>query len=224
MSSERQALIERKAWITSPILGLVWLEHGFGLRNSPLPDSLTNGLTTVQQVHSARVLDACGRRGERIGEGDAIISAEPGVAIGIRTADCVPILLADPRTRIVACVHAGWRGTAANIIGATIDALRSRGCRPDDLCVAIGPSIGSCCYEVGPDVAGCFEKWRPAVNIGSSSTLDLPEINQIQLHETGVRQIWKSGECTFCRPDRFFSFRREREKAGRMISFVNRLV
>jgi YfiH family protein len=224
-------------WITSPILGLDWLEHGFGLRYSPLPE----GLTTVQQVHSARVLDAYGRRGEKVGEGDAIISAESQVAIGIRTADCVPILVADPRTRIVACVHAGWRGTAANIIGATIDALRSRGCRAVDLCVAIGPSIGSCCYEVGPEVAGCFEKWRPAVNIGGRSTLDLsskrstldlsgkrstldlPGINQMQLLEAGVRQIWKSGECTFCQPDRFFSFRREREKAGRMISFVNRL-
>jgi YfiH family protein len=213
-------VIERKAWITSPILGLDWLEHGFGLRDSIPPRELT----TVQQVHSARVLDACGRRGQRIGDGDAIVSAEPGVAIGIRTADCVPILLADPETRIVACVHAGWRGTAANIIGATIDLLQSRGCQPGDLCVAIGPSIGSCCYEVGPEVAECFDKWRPAVNpAGARSTLDLPGINQMQLFEAGVRQIWKSGECTYCRPDRFFSFRRDREKAGRMISFVNRL-
>lgn len=181
------------------------------------------GLTMAQQIHSARVLDACGRKGERLGEGDAIISTEPGVGIGIRTADCVPILVADPVTRTIACVHAGWRGTAANITGATIDDLRSRGCRAADLCVAIGPSIGSCCYEVGPDVARHFEPWRDFDDNGDKSTLDLPGINEIQLGRAGVRKIWKSGECTYCQPERFYSFRREKEQAGRMISFVNRL-
>lgn len=187
-------------------------------------------LTTAKQIHSARVLDACGRKGEQIGEGDAIISAEPGVAIGIRTADCVPILLADPETRLVAAVHAGWRGTAANIIPATIEALRSHGCQPKNLCVAIGPSIGSCCYEVSADVARKFDSWRSTGVDGEKSTLDLPAIkldlpaiNETQLLEAGVRQIWKSGECTYCNPERFFSFRREKEQAGRMLSFVNRL-
>ena len=138
--------------ITAQNLDFPWLKHGFGMRDSVPPAELT----TAKQIHSARVLDACGRKSEQIGEGDAIISAEPGIVIGIRTADCVPILLADPVTRMVACVHAGWRGTAANIIGATVDELRSRGCRAADLCVAIGPSIGSCCYEVSADVAHRF--------------------------------------------------------------------
>jgi len=206
-------------YITSPNLDFPWLVHGFGLRTSTYPADLT----TVQQVHSARVIDACGRKGERIGEGDAIISGEPGVAIGIRTADCVPVLLADPETRLVACVHAGWRGTAANILGATIDALRSRGCRPEDLHVAIGPSIGSCCYEVGTEVARHFAQWREAVIGDGRPRLDLPAINEMQARAAGVRQIWKSGECTFCRTDRFHSFRRDKDQAGRMLSFVNRL-
>lgn len=205
--------------ITSPNLDFSWLSHGFGLRDSVPPPSLT----TVKQIHSATVLDACGRKGEQIGEGDAIVSSSVGVAISIRTADCVPILLADRENRIVACVHAGWRGTASNIIGATIDALRSLGAKPENLHVAIGPSIGSCCYEVGPEVMLHFEPWRQRVDPVEKSTLDLPAINEQQLREAGVRQIWKCGECTFCQPSRFFSFRREKERAGRMLSFVNRL-
>jgi hypothetical protein len=205
--------------ITAPNLNFPWLSHGFGLRTSVYPADLT----TVQQVHSARILDACGRKGERLGEGDAIISGEAGVAIGIRTADCVPVLLADSETRVVACVHAGWRGTAANILAATIDDMRSRGCRPEDIYVAIGPSIGSCCYEVGEDVAGHFAQWPEGIIEEGIPRLDLPAINEIQARAVGVGKIWKSGECTFCQAGRFYSFRREKEQAGRMISFVNRL-
>src|SRR5580704_14042359 len=151
--------------ITSPNLDFPWLTHGFGLRDGlcPIPPG---ELTTAKQIHSARVLDAAGRKGEQIGEGDAIVSADAGVAAGIRTADCVPILLADSETRIVACVHAGWRGTAANIIRVTVEAMQSRGCQPENLHVAIGPSIGSCCYEVGAEVARHFETWRKAVGSG----------------------------------------------------------
>ncbi len=205
--------------ITAPNLDFDWLVHGFGLRTSTYPPDLT----TAQQVHSARVLDACGMKGEQLGEGDSIVSGEAGVAIGIRTADCVPILIADPETRIVACVHAGWRGTAANIIGVTIDHLRSLGCRPGDLHVAIGPSIGPCCFEVGAEVASHFAAWSPDTVADRKVNLDLPAINERQAIGEGVRQIWKSGECTFCRPERFYSFRREKQQAGRMISFVRRL-
>jgi polyphenol oxidase len=189
------------------------------LRTSTYPENLT----TVQQVHSARILDACGRKGERIGEADAIISSEPGVAIGIKTADCVPVLLADAENRAVAFVHAGWRGTAANILGATIDALRSRGCRPEDIRVAIGPSIGSCCYEVGEEVARHFSQWPEGIIASGVPKLDLRAINEMQAREAGVRQVWVSDECTFCQAERFYSFRREKAQAGRMISFVNRL-
>jgi YfiH family protein len=205
--------------ITAPNLDFSWLTHGFGLRDSIPPAELT----TAKQIHSARVLDACGRRGEQIGEGDAIVSCEPGVVIAIRTADCVPILLADAENQVVCCVHAGWRGTAANIVGAAVEELQSRGCSANNLHVAIGPSIGPCCYEVGSEVACRFGKWRDFTPGVDNSTLDLPGINETQLLESGVRQIWKSGECTYCRPERFFSFRREREQAGRMLSFIGRL-
>jgi polyphenol oxidase len=203
--------------ITSSLLEFSWLRHGFGLRDSVPPSDLT----TVRQIHSVQILDACGRKGIAIGEGDAIISDQAGVTIGIRTADCVPILLADSVTRIVACVHAGWRGTAENIVSAAVRAMTEVGCRPASLRVAIGPSIGSCCYEVGNDVAIRFANWI-AVN-GERQALDLPAINRVQLLEAGVSDIWTSGECTFCQAERFFSFRREKERAGRMVSFVGRV-
>jgi len=188
---------------------LEWVVHGFGLRDSAYPA----GITTVKQIHSSIVLPA---KGESSREGDALISNQPGVIVGVRTADCVPILLADPRTRAVASIHAGWRGTAANIVGEAVAALAANWqTRPEDLHAAIGPSIGACCYEVGPEVARQF-----GTDGTESVHIDLPRENEKQLLALGVRNIWKAEECTFCAADRFFSFRRERELAGRMISFI----
>ncbi len=109
--------------ITAPNLEkLDWLVHGFGLRDSaPL-----SGITTAKQIHSDIVLDAAGRRGEVIGEGDGLISCEPGVIVGVKTADCVPILLADNSKRIVASIHAGWRGTAKEIVTAAVRHMSER--------------------------------------------------------------------------------------------------
>jgi YfiH family protein len=204
--------------IRSPLLEFDWLEHGFGLRDSvPPPD-----LTIAKQIHSAQVLDACGRRGQQIGEGDAIVSAEPGVAIGIKTADCVPILFADAESHLIACAHAGWRGTAANIAAATIERMKALGADPKNVVAAIGPSIGPCCYEVSPETAAHFDRWRTPTPGELKPHLNLPAINERQLQEAGIQRIWKSGECTYCRADRYFSFRREKEQAGRMLSFVSR--
>lgn len=198
--------------IQAPNLQFDWLQHGFGLRDYVPPRELV----TARQIHSARILEACGQGGE-IGEGDAIISSAPGVAAGIRTADCVPILMADPVTRTIACVHAGWRGTAANIVAATVRELEKRGAEAGNLCVAIGPAIGVCCYEVGADVAVQFRAWGAA---DSQRNIDLAEINRLQVRETGVVNVWKSGECTRCDSARFHSFRRDGERAGRMIAFA----
>jgi YfiH family protein len=199
--------------ITAPNLAeFDWLVHGFGLRDSPPPA----GVTTAKQIHSDIVLDAAGRRGEVVGEGDALISNQPGIVVGVKTADCVPILLVDASTRIVASVHAGWRGTAQNIVAATIRRLSSLWkTDPANIHGAIGPSIGECCYEVGPEVAEQF-----GIVTGAKVHVDLASINERQLRAAGVTNIWKSGECTFCRADRFFSYRRERERAGRMMSII----
>jgi len=191
------------------------LVHGFGERSSAYPEEIR----TAKQIHSAIVKEAQGT----IGEADALISKEIGVIVGIRTADCVPVLLADPVSGAVAAIHAGWRGTAEGIAASAVRALVSEWrIDPRNLRAAIGPSIGSCCYEVGPEVARRFR-----VRATSPVHLDLPAINEMQLLAAGVSNIWKCGTCTFCATCgtaesayRFHSFRREREAAGRMVSFI----
>jgi polyphenol oxidase len=195
--------------ITAPnFVDLKGLVHGFGLRSSTYPPKIV----TTKQVHSRVIQDAAGP----LGPGDALISNQRDVVVGVRTADCVPILLADPVTKSVAAIHAGWRGSAAGITAAAVRALSEQwNIRPGDLRAAIGPSIGVCCYEVGPEVAYQFQ-----IDVSKPVHLDLPAINERQLRDAGVVDIWKSGECTFCAKDRFYSFRREREQAGRMTSFI----
>jgi YfiH family protein len=195
---------------------LEWLEHGFGLRDSAVPA----GVTTVKQIHSGIILDAAQLDAipGSAREGDALISDRPGVRVGVKTADCVPILLVDTSGRVVAAIHAGWRGSAENIAGGTVRELAARwNTRPENLRAAIGPAIGVCCYEVGPEVANRFAQWIP---VTKDRHLDLPAINEKQLRAEGVVDIWKSGQCTYCIAGKFFSFRRERERAGRMLSFI----
>jgi YfiH family protein len=196
--------------LTAPNLSrFSWLTHGFGGRDTLYPD----GIATVRQIHSGIVREAPEAGGDRFAEGDAVVVSRQGTLVGVRTADCVPILIADGRTRAVAAVHAGWRGSAATIVQGAVREMAARyGSRPADLHAAIGPAIGSCCYAVGPDVAQLFGS--------TESRIDLEAINRRQLEEAGVEDIWQAGECTFCEAARYFSFRREKEAAGRMLSFV----
>ena len=205
--------------LTAPnLIGFDWLLHGFGLRDSLYPAPIT----TLYQIHSATVVEAVGAGGDKIAEGDAIITRQPGMVVGVRTADCVPILIVDARTHAVASVHAGWRGTAQTIVAAAVGELGTRyGSRPEDLHAAVGPAIGGCCYEVGPEVARRFGAWNPDLAQAEEPVhIDLASICEMQLRAAGVGDVWVAGECTFCRAERFYSFRREKERAGRMISFA----
>jgi YfiH family protein len=198
-----------------------WLEHGFGTRlSSRWPD--TTDLATVQQIHSDKVLIA--DRSGSAGEGDGLISNQPGITLSVRTADCLPILMADTRNRAVAAVHAGWRGTILEIVPKTLQAMADHfGTRPDDLVIAVGPGIGDCCFEVGPEVAIQFAKLFPErTDLDQKTKVDLVETNLRLLGRNGgsVRQIATSGLCTFCRPDLFHSYRRDRDAAGRMMSTI----
>ena len=188
-----------------------WLIHGFGTRFSDIP-ALVAPLATLRQVHSAVCVEAAGRSGV-LGEGDALVENTPGRAVAVKTADCLPILLADARNRAVAAVHAGWRGTAAHIVEAAVAAMRDRfGTRAADLDAAIGPGIGPCCYEVGPEVAERFGR-------EGRTRLDLAAENRRQLEEAGVPRIYLAGLCTMCGPE-FHSYRRDRDAAGRMHAFA----
>ena len=192
----------------------VWLEHGFGTRLADVP-ALYPNLGLVKQIHSAACVAAEGRSGV-LGQADALLEATPGAVVAVRTADCIPILLADERHRAVAAVHAGWRGTVAGIAGRAVEAMRQRfGTRPADLHAAIGPGIGKCCYEVGPEVAAQF-------GAEGRAHIDLPEANRGQLLAAGIdpARVYVAGLCTMCHPDEFHSFRRDREAAGRMYSFA----
>ena len=172
-------------------------------------------LATLKQIHSSSCVAAAGRTG-LLGEGDALIENQPGSVVAVKTADCIPILLVDERLRAVAAVHAGWRGTAAQIAAKAVTAMTGRfGTRPEDLHAAIGPGIGKCCYEVGPEVAAQFGGQ-------GRGHIDLAAANQRQLEESGVtpRRIYASNLCTMCRAEEFDSFRRDQAAAGRMYSFA----
>ncbi len=193
---------------------LDWLVHGFGTRLADVPALFPN-LATLKQIHSSTCLAAEGRGGT-LGRGDALLENTPGSIVAVRTADCVPILLADERRRAVAAVHAGWRGTAAGIVQRAVESMTERfGTDPADLHAAIGPGIGECCYEVGPEVSAQFGGQ-------GRMRIDLPAANRRLLVEAGVtpRRIYASNLCTMCRPEDFHSFRRDKEAAGRLYSFI----
>jgi purine-nucleoside/S-methyl-5'-thioadenosine phosphorylase / adenosine deaminase len=201
----------------------VWQEHGFGTRDAnPEVD------VTLRQIHSNCVVYADGLR-DREEEGDALITDHTGQSIGIRTADCVPILLLDSKNRAVAAIHAGWRGTAAEIGKAVLKAMSERfRSDPADVYVAMGPCIRPCCYEVGEEVAEKFSALFPewgAENEGMKTRLDLAEANRRQLNSAGVGndRIFDSGLCTTCQSAQFFSYRREPENPGRMVASIERL-
>jgi hypothetical protein len=211
-----------------PFEAFDWLEHGFSTRHAS-EFLASHPAITLRQVHSAQVWNAHGLA-DRCREGDALISSEPAERIGVRTADCVPILMMDPNTRSIAAVHAGWRGTVAKIALRSVEGLQT-GFRvnPANLRVAIGPCIRKCCYEVGSDVACQFQEffpeWAEHGQTLSRKRIDLAEANRRILLATGVSaaHIYDSGLCTFCQATDFFSYRREPEDPGRMISFIARL-
>jgi hypothetical protein len=198
-----------------------WLQHGFGTRLSAgWPDA--GGLAIAKQIHSDRVLVAT--QPGQLGSGDAIISKRPGVMLAVRTADCLPILIVDPRTRAVAAVHAGWRGVVAEIAPKAVAAMGLEfGSRPEDLEIAIGPGIGPCCFEVGPEVAAQFRGYFPERNdLGARAKLDLAEAVVRQLSRNCITRgrIDTLGLCCFCNAELFESYRRDRERAGRMVAAI----
>jgi polyphenol oxidase len=200
-----------------------WLEHGFGSRSSQDWPPLDTAVATLRQTHSDNVLVA--QRAGYIGEGDALITNRPGIALSIRTADCLPILIADPANRAIAAIHSGWRGTVLGIAPKTVRAMQEQfGSRPEDLVVVAGPGIGLCCFEVGPEVAVQFSDYFPERenSLSGKAKIDLVETIRRQLGRSGVRpgQFFGSGLCSVCRADLFHSYRRDGEAAGRMVSAI----
>ena len=158
---------------------------------------------------------------------DAIVSDGPGVACAVRTADCVPLLLADPETRRVAAVHAGWRGVVKGVVAATLDVLVAHGSRPERLLVAIGPHISRQAFEIGDEVAEQLEKASRARGAvlsqqGHKAHADLSAILTSQLEALGVptRNVEIVPGCTFSDPGSFYSYRRDGRHSGRQLSAI----
>jgi YfiH family protein len=204
---------------------------------------------SLHQIHSdvVRIFDAT--PGKQC-KGDALATNRKGLLLGVRTADCSPVLVVDPKKRVVAAIHAGWRGTLARIVVKTIGQMQMEfKSEPKDLLAAIGPTIGGCCYEVGTEVAADFSakfsnaseffdelrtgdepnplQWLNMMPPGHQPPpkkvlLDLKKANRLQLLEAGVPEenIFVSELCTSCDVDRLFSYRKEGAMSGRLLSVI----
>lgn len=158
---------------------------------------------------------------------DAVITSNKGILLGIQVADCVPALLYDAKRNVIGVVHAGWRGTAASILKKAIEAMQERfSSFPIDIKIAIGPSIRWCCYHVGYDVLESVEKATGIgeyhINRGGVYCLDLASANKYQAVSAGIseKNIWMSDECTYCYPDKFYSYRFAKGTIGRQGGFI----
>ncbi len=179
-------------------------------------------LFTVKQVHGATVVHSS----EAPTEADAVWTDRPGEAVGVRTADCVPVLLHDSRSGRVGAVHAGWRGVIAELVSRTLEVWAEQGTRPDDVRAAIGPCIQRCCFEVDGDLPQRFNAtFGPDVIVAVEGKtrrhLDLPRAVAQSLERSGVpaSHVAVLPHCTRC-DERFFSHRRENGVTGRHLSFI----
>jgi hypothetical protein len=192
----------------------------------------------VVQVHGVRILRVRGADDAALvaaQEADGLASSELGLGLSVHVADCTPILRACPETGACAALHAGWRGTVAGMAAAGVRNMVAQfGCRPRDLCVAMGPCIGACCFEVGPEVATAFRAAMPSAGengvilspAGKKDRIDLRRFQRVQLEAAGVppESIDASTDCTFCDPRvRFFSFRRAGRATGQLVGFIVRV-
>jgi hypothetical protein len=187
-------------------------------------------LLTLRQVHGAEVLIFEENTRAALTYPlpyDAVITDKKRVALGIWTADCLPILMVDRSKRIIAAVHAGWRGIWRGVIERTVnEMMKTFGCSPADILAGLGPGIGPCCYEVGTDVVSLFQNSHDTPDQliqerEGRTYLDLKRAAQLELSKTGIPpdNIETIPLCTACREDLFFSFRRDK-KPGRQLSFI----
>lgn len=244
--------------ITSPLLGSV--RHGFFTRRGGASSGIFSGLNcgagssdqseiveinrgrvamamgvepshlvTVSQVHSAIALPLDAPP-EGKPEADALVTATPGIALAILTADCQPVLFSDPDAGVIGAAHAGWRGAIDGVLEATVDGMVGLGAARDNIRATIGPSISQQAYEVGPEFLDRFLDEDPensrffAGGDGDRVHFDLPAYGLHRLREAGVAEAEWTRHCTYSDPDRFYSFRRTTHAGevdyGRLISAI----
>lgn len=190
------------------------------------PDRLYE-VSQVHGAHVAHVEPGLTPAAFRVREADALIGMHAECAVGIRVADCVPILLADPASGAVAAVHAGWRGVVGGVVGAAVQALSvSSGAGPDTLLAAVFPSIGPAAFEIGDDVAAQLVEAGGAACVTRASDgrahADLGGAVAAQLARAGLAtsRIARTPGCTFSDSARFFSHRRDAGRTGRHLAVI----
>ncbi len=201
------------------------VEHGFGLRGAPELE-----LARPRQVHGIAVVSAAACASDPPPVADAVTSDSPGRRIGVVTADCVPILAASADGSAVAAIHAGWRGLAAGVVAAGVDALATLAGPGVARIAVIGPHIGPCCYEVDAPVLEALEsRFADALAAATHparpghAMLDLGCLVrwELEAHGMAAESIDSFPDaCTACHPERFHSFRRDGERAGRMQHYI----
>ena len=188
-----------------------------------------DNLLTIHQVHSADVITVTAPFSDRP-KADAMVTATPGIVLGILTADCQPVLFHDPVAGVIGAAHAGWRGTQGGVLEATVAAMEKLGAKRADIAVAIGPTISQIAYEVGPEFIDGFLADDPTnarffvQGKGDRALFDLPALGLHRLRQAGVGHAEWTRHCTYRDADRFFSFRRTTHAGeadyGRLISVI----
>ena len=219
---ETAAAIKLRGWIGET--------RKSSVRRNSFPSSLCGRFTGMESSCCGGGEEEAGDPWER--EGDALITGSPGIAIGVFTADCLPLLLFEPERRVAAVVHAGWRGTAKEVTRKVVEKMAEVfACAAEKIQAALGPCIGPCCYEVDGPVEAEFrggglpwESFASGRGPGKWS-LDLQEANTHLLIKSGVKRenIRRLAHCTACRSDLFFSYRREKGTRGRHLNFISLL-
>lgn len=186
-------------------------------------------LTTLTQVHSPDVVTLSAPRADRP-RADALVTATPGIALGVLTADCQPVLFADAKARVIGAAHAGWKGAKAGVLEATVAAMEALGARAADIVAVIGPTISQTAYEVGWDFAEAFLDDDPdnarffANGPSGKPHFDLPAYGLSRLRAAGVGRAEWTRHCTYADAGRFFSFRRTTHRGepdyGRMLAAI----
>lgn len=189
--------------------------------------SNNKGIFFPRQVHGTRIVTLKGHSNSPDQEiiADGVITQDKGYAISILTADCLPIILVDPKTETIGLIHAGWRSSLGNITSKTIDLLTHKiGVRPHTLLVGFGPSIRGCCYQVGEEIAELTKEQFPndeelvyPKNGSDHFFMDLVRLNKLILLHSGIPEenILDCGLCTCCQNDLFFSYRAQHGVTGR---------
>ncbi len=187
-------------------------------------------LTTVNQTHSANVVAATGPFEEPRPEADGMVSATPGVALAVLTADCEPVLFADAEAQVIGAAHAGWKGALGGVLEATVEAMVGLGAQRTRIAAVIGPTISQKAYEVGPEFVERFvdddrDNARFFANgEGDRALFNLPGYGLMRLRAAGVGHAEWTGHCTYSDPARFYSYRRSVHRLeadyGRLISVI----